>query len=258
MNFGYEKCLPEHSFGPQVREYYVLHYILEGSGTYTFKNSIYSLTKDDFFLIKPQDSAALYQAAKENPWRYIWLGFEGNRAEELLREYGFYDDNRVGHCMAPKELAVVLEELLHRSFFLNANVLLIQGKLLSVLGYLTLDSPNTSLHSNKTNAERLIEQFIFYVKQNYWRQELSVKQISSELAVTPSYLTRVITQYLGQSAGAYLVNYRMIKARFLVENTDHSIEAIAKATGYQNPLSFSRAFKRVYGRSPRNIVKNEE
>ncbi|MBP1040877.1 AraC family transcriptional regulator [Vagococcus sp. BWB3-3] len=41
----------------------------------------------------------------------------------------------------------------------------------------------------------------------------------------------------------------------LPENSDHTVTTIAKAVGYQNPLSFSRAYKRIYGHSPRNKKK---
>lgn len=40
--------------------------------------------------------------------------------------------------------------------------------------------------------------------------------------------------------------------QFLIETTNHTIEAISKAVRYENPLSFSRAYKRVFGHSPRN------
>ena len=47
------------------------------------------------------------------------------------------------------------------------------------------------------------------------------------------------------------MNYRMVKAAELLKLTDLSIGDIANAVGYPNQLHFSRAFKNVYGISPR-------
>ena len=30
LNFGWEACAPGHQFGPAVRHYHLLHYVLEG------------------------------------------------------------------------------------------------------------------------------------------------------------------------------------------------------------------------------------
>ena len=48
------------------------------------------------------------------------------------------------------------------------------------------------------------------------------------------------------------MNYRMIKATELLRMTQLSIGDISKAVGYENQLHFSRAFKNIYGSSPRN------
>ena len=47
------------------------------------------------------------------------------------------------------------------------------------------------------------------------------------------------------------MNYRMVKATELLKLTGFSIGDIANAVGYPNQLHFSRAFKNVYGVSPR-------
>ena len=34
LNYGYEACKPGHRFGPAVRHYHLLHFVLEGEGTF--------------------------------------------------------------------------------------------------------------------------------------------------------------------------------------------------------------------------------
>ena len=47
------------------------------------------------------------------------------------------------------------------------------------------------------------------------------------------------------------MNYRMVKATELLTLTSLSIAEIGSAVGYENQLHFSRAFKTIYGVSPR-------
>lgn len=254
INFGHEKCLPLHSFGPQVREYYVIHFVLEGKGVYKYKNNQYHLKKGDFFLITPQDSDPLYQADAESPWEYVWIGLEGSKVEEILEDLGYNGENKVGHVIDYDLIYQHIRELITTNFLSQSSSLTIQGKLITIFSLLSLDGSNISLNSSMTSEQKIVEQFILYIRKNYWREDLSVQTIATDLGFNSSYLSRIISKKFGESTLEYLIKYRMLKAKFLIENSDHTIELISKAVGYQNPLSFSRAYKKVYGHSPRNKV----
>ena len=47
-----------------------------------------------------------------------------------------------------------------------------------------------------------------------------------------------------------------MNAIFLLENTNYSINQIASVVGYDNPLYFSRLFKKHTGMSPREYKKS--
>jgi len=48
---GYENCAPGHSYGPILRNGYLIHYILNGSGIYKARGKIFRLKEGDAFLI---------------------------------------------------------------------------------------------------------------------------------------------------------------------------------------------------------------
>lgn len=73
---GHEHCQPGHSFGPAVRPHYLIHVVLSGKGIFKHQGHTYSLKSGDSFLIKPMDST-YYEADRNNPWEYAWIGFNG-------------------------------------------------------------------------------------------------------------------------------------------------------------------------------------
>ena len=58
---GYSKTEAHHSFGPAVRDVYVIHIVLEGRGTYSVGNQRYDLQEGQGFVVPPGQSV-FYQA----------------------------------------------------------------------------------------------------------------------------------------------------------------------------------------------------
>ena len=63
---------------------------------------------------------------------------------------------------------------------------------------------------------------------------------------------KIFKDGIGKSPQEFLLNYRMIKAAELLKLTKLSIKDVSNAVGYPNQLHFSRAFKNIYGISPRD------
>ena len=51
LTFGWEACAPGHQFGPAVRHYHLLHYVLEGEGTFLKGGATYRVDAGDLFVI---------------------------------------------------------------------------------------------------------------------------------------------------------------------------------------------------------------
>lgn len=52
---------------------------------------------------------------------------------------------------------------------------------------------------------------------------------------------------------SYVARWRLAMGADLLSSTDATIATIARRTGYANPFSFSAAFKRRHGVSPREF-----
>lgn len=66
-----------------------------------------------------------------------------------------------------------------------------------------------------------------------------------------SYFGAVFKELMGKTTQEFLLSYRMAKAAELLRQPQYTVGDIGNAVGYRNPLHFSRAFKNLYGVSPR-------
>ena len=70
-----------------------------------------------------------------------------------------------------------------------------------------------------------------------------------------SYLCK---KYFHENFSDYLWNMRMERAKFLLRNTQDSVEDICVAVGYENVSSFRRKFKKELGLTPSQYRNGEE
>ena len=88
------------------------------------------------------------------------------------------------------------------------------------------------------------------MEQNF-QNDITVENIAYSCGLNRSYFGKIFRENTGKSPQEFLISYRMTKAAELLKLTKLSIADIGNAVGYPNQLHFSRAFKNVYGISPR-------
>ena len=96
-----------------------------------------------------------------------------------------------------------------------------------------------------------LEKFEHYIGKYYANETLSVPGLAEEFAMSESTLLRQLKRLTGLTPIQYLQEIRLNKARELLENqTYQSIYEIAIAVGYKDGRSFSRGFKKRFGKLP--------
>lgn len=90
------------------------------------------------------------------------------------------------------------------------------------------------------------------IHEHYEIPDLSLKYFSSQFDISVSSLSRLFSQTTGENFSTVLQNVRISKAKeMLQQSSGMNIANIAVACGYENYLSFKRAFTRCEGISPR-------
>lgn len=249
FNFcGYSKTEPRHSFGPAIREQYLIHIVLEGEGYYSINDQKYYLKKGQGFVIPPGVST-FYQADEKNPWSYVWLGLSGDLVEYYLKEIGVGKEHlafKVENLNSFK--GIIFETLSYDQDNLvselsrQIQVYKFLELLLRSAGYL-----KEGIITKKMNP--FVRQAIEIIRENAY-QKLSVKDIAARLSIHENYLSRLFKSDMGISIKEYISEIKLSIANDLLSSSEYSIQEISDKIGFSTVQSFSKAFKKANGVSP--------
>lgn len=253
--FGYEQCDPGHSFGPATRNHYLFHYILSGTGTLMADNAkgetqTYSIKSGQGFIIFP-GQINTYIADTDFPWEYTWVEFDGLRAKEIVETAGLSPDHPVYHSHSADLRQKMMEEMLYISHNSQESPFHLIGHTWLFLDYFMRSTETVRMKQDGSIRDFYIKEALSFIEQNF-QNDISIEDIAACCGLNRSYFGKIFHDTIGRSPQEFLISYRMTKAAELLKITALSIADIGNAVGYPNQLHFSRAFKNVYGLSPRN------
>ncbi|WP_167858990.1 helix-turn-helix domain-containing protein [Paenibacillus cymbidii] len=86
--------------------------------------------------------------------------------------------------------------------------------------------------------------------QRHYRQNLSLKDISTNVYLSPGYLNTIFKTETGVTIYDYMTQVRMEAAAKLILHPESKVQDVAQEVGYNNAQSFNRLFKRTYRMTP--------
>lgn len=252
--YGHEKCTPGHLFGPATRNHYLFHYVLSGTGTLMATNSKgqnvnYQVRSGQGFMIFP-GQITTYVADIQVPWEYVWVEFDGLRTTEILNVCGFSKDAPVYMAHSREARKKMADELIYISQNSEQSPFHLMGHFYLFADLLAQSVARPQPATTSKMSDYYIKEAVNFIEQNF-QNDISIEDVAAVCGINRSYLGRIFRTSTGRSPQEFLIHYRMTKAAELLKLTTLSIGDIGSAVGYENALHFSRAFKNVYGVSPR-------
>lgn len=104
--------------------------------------------------------------------------------------------------------------------------------------------------SRESSYSRVIKGTIDYISANYSNPDLSITMIADYVNFTSTYLNVLFKQEMKVTLKQYLSNYRLEKAKCMLENDFYKITDIAEKCGYANANYFAKVFKETTGMTP--------
>ena len=172
------------------------------------------------------------------------------RAKEVIETAGLTPDHPVYHATFKDLRENMMNEMVYIAEHGKESPFHLIGHLYLFVDYLSRSASSMNISSNGKVRDFYIKEALNYIEQNF-QNDISVEEIAAFCGLNRTYFGRIFKETVGRSPQQFLLSYRMSKAAELLKLTVLSISDIGNAVGYPNQLHFSRAFKNVYGVSPR-------
>ncbi len=113
---------------------------------------------------------------------------------------------------------------------------------------------NISLVSRKTDkANSLVSEILKYAENNI-QNDLSLRAIAQQFGYSHEHLSRLLHKYLSENWNSYVNRIRARKAEsILTSYPDASVLNVAYECGFESPNTFYRAYKKEFGKKPRQL-----
>ena len=115
-------------------------------------------------------------------------------------------------------------------------------------------SQHSALLELEPKSDR-IQTALDYAKKNL-HTDLSVEQLAEAAHLSPRQFSRAFRAETGQSPAKAIENLRLEAARLMMEQTRHSIDVVARETGFADRRRMRQAFLRGFGQPPQAIRRN--
>lgn len=239
--YGEEACAPGFTYTQKRNNFYLLHFVVSGTGKFYFEDEIYDIKPGQGFLIEP-GTIATYAADLQDPWHYIWVGFNGIMAAKLLNDLSLNSSEPIYQSMDPNCSLAFLRELLDQDFSNFHIHFYLLGSFYKFLS--TIQSVRDTLR-----VQELFEDAMEFISGNYL-YNLKVEDISKHLCIDRSYLYKLFMENIHVSPQEYLIRLKVDKAAELLSKTDDSVGSICYLSGFHDLAHFSKTFKSRMGLSP--------
>ncbi len=227
---------------------HILIYNLEGKGCIQIQEKEYELLPNHFFVI-PANTPHAYYADATDPWSIYWIHFEGQKSHLFSRFFGKLNAITPSPIARTKERTDLFTELLVNLSmgYSRENLEYVNLCLWHLMAsFIYINQFRQILKGSETDLTTIA---INFMRENL-NQQLKLSDIAAATGYSTSHFSRLFSEKTGQAPMEYFHQLQMQEACRWLDTSKLSISDIADHLGFNDPLYFSRTFKRIMGQSP--------
>lgn len=233
------------------RDYQIL-YVANGKTHFWFDGREEIVSAGHMVLYKPEEIQKYVYYLEDSP-EVFWIHFTGSDVKNILAYHGISLDEHVFYCgVLPDYKALfrkIIQELQLCRYGYEDYIASLFNDIL-----LLVDRQQHEQKKATGNVQEQIERAAAYFNENY-NTKISIDDYAESLHISTNWFIHNFKQYAGMSPAQYILSLRMVNAQSLLERTTYNIKEISEIVGYENPLYFSKVFKKEIGKSPAQYRK---
>lgn len=257
-NCGRESCQPGHHYGPAMRGYHLMHIAASGCGVFDNGVGRFDVRAGQGFMIFPED-ISMYTADEATPWDYVWVGFSGERAGDLVRSTGITQENPVFDLGRYAETALQVAYSIYEDMsLLQENTMAAVGGLLRLTAYIAQSRYDASTMRGASAGKDSYQRALWALNANYQRTDFRVEDVASFVGLSRSQLFRIFKKQCGKSPQEVLSELRLSHAKRLLSGTTLSLTETALSSGFASAARLGEVFRDELNTTPTAYRKSAE
>lgn len=243
-------------------DFFELSILLHGESFYVIDNESYYLDKPSVLVLNPGVSHM----------EYVSENMENIQIHIGLRDFNFSGFQR---DFMPFSSKIIQLNKLHGDFFETCEEiirerreaktgykLILKSLVYKLIVYLLRDEETTKVHKTLDTEDQEKQAQVNDIKlfiENHYNDELTLDTIADSFYISSATLSRDFKEFIGDTPINFLIHYRLEQAKNLLKkNQELTVKEVAMTVGYDDPLYFSKIFKKHYSYSPSFLTKNKK
>lgn len=257
-------CEPGYAINKHEQWCNEISYIVSGKGKFICNDEEYEVTSGDI-IISPLASTHSIIASQKESLRFAYMGFGFNEIEkhsdeeyslicEFFKKATTFLAHDTNELLQPFNRAI--DEFYNHEQYCRT---MISGYIMQILiityRAFTLQK-KLSFHNENGSSIKgpVIYSVTSYVEKNIFSKK-SINDMAKELGYNGCYLSHTFKERMGQTLQGYILEKKIQKSIEIFNLGNSSITDISARLGYANVQSFSRAFKKLMGIYPSQMIK---
>lgn len=234
------------------RNDFQLLYVAGGSAEFSFNAQKVTVEAEAVVLLYPGEQQK-YAYLKGSCADVYWVHFSGTEVEAILKRHHLYPE-RIFSVTAGKECIYLFDRMIREFQLKRPDFDILTTLYLETL--LLLFSRTVNQRQNGAVQNAVVEQAVLYFHNEY-QKPIEIQAYAKSCGISCCWFIRTFKRHTGMTPIQYLTAIRINKALELLNSGALNIRETALFVGYENPLYFSRVFKKVVGMAPRDYLQKE-
>lgn len=246
------------TYRPKGRIDYQLLYVAAGKAYFYFndhgKEKETVVTAGHMILYRPKEMQKYVYYGVDQTEVY-WVHFTGSNVTNILREYEIPSTDHVFYTGTSPEYQWLFRQMIQELQMCRPNYEELLTLLLRHI-FLLINRQIKEGHRATSYMLEETERATRYFNEHY-NLPISIDDYAQSRHISACWFIRQFKHYTGITPMQYILSIRIANAQNLLETTSYTISEIASIVGYDNPLYFSRLFKKQLGVSPKEYRKKQ-
>ncbi|MBE2215304.1 MAG: helix-turn-helix domain-containing protein [Opitutaceae bacterium] len=228
---------------------------LRGSGWVRLAGESRPMTAGSCALL-PAGRGHAYAAEETDPWTIVWTHFSGDEAAAWAElAFGAAVAGTGGVvAIPPDRLDEVALDRVHAALERGYALRDLAGAAAALRASLAEIARILAAAGGARSARERVVASVEGLRRD-WVRPRRLTELAAAAGLSPAHYSCLFREYTGFAPIDYLIRLRVQHACRLLDTSTRSVNEIAAIVGYDDPYYFTRCFRRVMGRAPREYRK---